>query len=580
MPLRKFGAVFRSRSTIGVFGGLSAQTRTRSTDLFRLTYSRPAKAFVQDIVAYDNTDWALPNQIEPRMCHAIANCKTGNCLLIGGRASPDRPLSDCWHLEEGWRRVEDLPYPLYRHCASWIKFTLGTSTQSGVLVYGGKTNSNKISGEWLLWRKSAGWCNVKTTGDITKPRFGAAMASTAINSGIMTGGMTEDGLSSPKIWQWTVTHDERCRLLLEIKEHEFFSPTAVHGLARMGAQLVWFDLGLILVGGMGNGPIKKGLEILKIHLPTSHEDRWKILPVRPCGQRSQRLLIGHSVLAFGNSLLITGGGAVCFSFGSFWDSAPIILEFGSDEDAPMLDALPLDPVDKMKGTTSTLEPHPNAPELGLIPKSFSACSHGGTFSEPIRDMQMKSKLSLNAPMSLDTSSGSTIIPRQTIIAASQFTEILKDGKPVILSDMSLGTCVEQWTLVGLKQRIGAETKVTVHESNHKQMDFLQKNFVYKRKIFGTFIDEISRGARQYLRSLSEDEPSGKPARIDSDFPELTSDFALPIEFEYAIQNLHSSVLRISGPVDMWLHYDVRLPLATLTELTVLGDGKCAMSDHW
>ena len=88
------------------------------------------------------------------------------------------------------------------------------------------------------------------------------------------------------------------------------------------------------------------------------------------------------------------------------------------------------------------------------------------------------------------------------------------------------------------------------------MDFQQKNFQYTKKPFSVFADEIADGSRQYLRSLASENPSGQPANFWVDFPELADDFVLPPQLDIVDQNMHSSVLRISGPVTMWLHYDV------------------------
>lgn len=98
--------------------------------------------------------------------------------------------------------------------------------------------------------------------------------------------------------------------------------------------------------------------------------------------------------------------------------------------------------------------------------------------------------------------------------------------------------------------------MVVHEASTTHMDFQQKNFNYVKKPFKTFIDEISEGSRQYLRSLASTDPSTRPANIWTDFPELGADFGLPSEYDLVKTNMHSSVLRISGPVTMWLHYDV------------------------
>jgi tRNA wybutosine-synthesizing protein 4 len=89
------------------------------------------------------------------------------------------------------------------------------------------------------------------------------------------------------------------------------------------------------------------------------------------------------------------------------------------------------------------------------------------------------------------------------------------------------------------------------------MNFQKKNFSYVTKDFGTFLEEAYAGSRQYLRSISADQPLKRPANLVEDFPELKDDFHLPPQLSFAEENAHSSPLRISGPVTMWLHYDVR-----------------------
>lgn len=88
------------------------------------------------------------------------------------------------------------------------------------------------------------------------------------------------------------------------------------------------------------------------------------------------------------------------------------------------------------------------------------------------------------------------------------------------------------------------------------MNFQRKNFRYVRKAFENFIDDISAGKMQYLRSLSKDDPADKPANFASDYESISEDFQLPAELSMVMEDFHSSVLRISGPVSMWLHYDV------------------------
>jgi hypothetical protein len=62
----------------------------------------------------------------------------------------------------------------------------------------------------------------------------------------------------------------------------------------------------------------------------------------------------------------------------------------------------------------------------------------------------------------------------------------------------------------------------------------------------------------YLRSLSTTSPTASPAQFSADFPEIAEDFVLPQPLKPIINPavFHSSPLRISSHLNMWLHYDV------------------------
>lgn len=98
----------------------------------------------------------------------------------------------------------------------------------------------------------------------------------------------------------------------------------------------------------------------------------------------------------------------------------------------------------------------------------------------------------------------------------------------------------------------------VHESlaDTDKMDFNSKNFRYVTQSFETFMEKASSGQRVYMRALSEEKPSDAPADFSEDFPSLADDFQVPEQLSYVKEQLFSSVLRISGRVNMWLHYDV------------------------
>ena len=579
LHIQRFGSAFYSQGVVGIHGGLGRQGRSNTTDLFSVSTPSSLKATAGCAIVSDDSGLILPLAIESRMCHAIVTSRLGTCLLIGGRVSPDRPLMDCWYFNGKWRQVQDLPVPLYRQCATWIESAPGISTPLAVLVFGGKTISNEVSGRWLLWRDSIGWSTIECKGDPIPPTFGATMASIDMNSGVLIGGMTADSILQPNVWKWTISESETGQPLIFTAKFEFPGSDALQTFTRMGAHFVRSHLGLFLVGGVGNGPLGEEIDIVRLEPPRSSVGGWSVFSVICRNQALRTLLVGHSVLPFEESLLIIGGGAVCFSFGCIWNDPLIPLDLGSRKGPPKLQILG-------KMTTSLLEPRMSTGEADLYVqktptiKRLIACEVCSKILNPKQTENAASTSSNGMPITdSDVPSLNKIILRQTIADASRFIQILEDGKPTIIGGLKLSTCVDQWTLETLKCKIGAERQIIVHEANDRQMDFLQKNFVYRQKSVATFFADISQGAQQYLRSLSEEKPSDKAAHLESDFPELAADFSLPAELEFVKENQHSSVLRISGPVNMWLHYDVRFSILVRMKLTDIGDGKCAVPDH-
>jgi hypothetical protein len=82
------------------------------------------------------------------------------------------------------------------------------------------------------------------------------------------------------------------------------------------------------------------------------------------------------------------------------------------------------------------------------------------------------------------------------------------------------------------------------------MDFNAKNFRYTTMAFDDFARKVQDGARFYLRALSADAPADQPAKLANDFPLLAADFRLPEALNMCLENMHSSVLRVSGQVSL------------------------------
>lgn len=529
---RKFGSIISSsHGLFGHHGGIGSQARLTTTHFYK-----PNNAAGTPIKS-------PPSEIEPRMCHTITDLSGGSCMLLGGRTSPDRAMSDCWlYRDARWERVEDISMPLYRHCA--VAIGLDT-TDPGVLVFGGRSHGGRAVNAWFLWRTSTGWVQLGVSGPEIQPRFGAVMSSTAPLEGIVFGGLADDGSICCGIWRWSL-QNLKSDPVVHLTEHDrLMLPPGdmLTVIYRFGACLTWSSIGLLLIGGVSQSLLPQDYDIVCLTQKVSTKDSMlsllEVSRISYALEDTSPLFIGHSVVSYEDSIFIAGGGAVCFSFGSYWNRDVLTLDLGSGEHPSTWsfdnDQVCFSSSDKQKNG------HPGQP-VSVSPARLAD-------NESMRDIQ---RLKIETP--------------------NDFVQMIDHSQPFIIEGLDLGPCQREWTLDLLKARIGPHRsvrslhhftlrgllkfKVTVHQADEYHMDFQAKNFRYVTTPFASFIDRIASGSMEYLRSLAVGKPATKPAEFESDFPELAPDFKLPPQLDYVSQNAHSSPLRISGAVMIWLHYDV------------------------
>ncbi|KAI1210528.1 LCM-domain-containing protein [Annulohypoxylon truncatum] len=532
---RRFGAAMRLKNNLGeeflanTFGS-GTNTRLRSYDL----YERESP--LQDIVTHHTG----PNS---RMCHTITDLGDYRSLLVGGRTSPSSPLRDCWLFDKRvntWQRVDDLPLPIYRHGMT----RLGNSNMA--LLIGGKSGSSTIFEGCLLYSPSSGWVECEILGSNYVPIFGglltslheATRSSTSNGvqfSGVLIGGISQEGIIASQILRWVLELPETGKPTISftpLSDMEIPGPWArdVHGINnpdglinRFGATgFVSSEGHLTVIGGIiADGIVTRDIEVLVVDISGSH---YKILSTYRIEVVPRPLLIGVSIeLVDGNQLVIMGGGATCFSMGTFWNHGCFTLQYNQ--------AVTNDTLIESK---TRIWKHSRIVELTDEAKrqDVPASLHNGQVAVKVD------------------------IPRVQIGTAAAFLAALKAGKPVVIEGGNLGGCVQSWSSEHIVKQLGFDRKVVVHEANSAKMDFNSKNFTYVTKSFGSTMQEIEKGNKLYLRALSEDHPTDQPANIRVDFPQLADDFQLPDALSFVKENEFSSVLRITGPVNMWLHYDV------------------------
>ena len=436
---RRFGALLPvSPNVLGHHGGLGPQTR-----LGNLDYYGPAGCQVSNGISAAKT--------RPRMCHTITHVSQSTSLLVGGRVSPAKALKDCWILCERSYRVDDLPLSLYRHCATKVDFQQGGRNLSGILIYGGKSGESQVSNRWLLWRESGGWIQLGGAANDLQPRFGAALASVGFGTGLLIGGMDAYGSIFSEVREWSIV-DGAAGLSIILRE-VYTSWTEVPGLVRgqentipsprgssptlngstfgrMGACLVNSPSGLLLIGGVSGPSMTRDSNIIALAKAKENKDgrsSWSYallsLPDQVSGQRP--LFVGHTALLFHGSVVIIGGGAVCFSFGTYWNQCVATLTATGREQL-YLRQLSVDPAQR-----STLA-------------------------------SMKKEGNLAEPLPLAGTTPTPKVKEAEVISAEDFKHIVDRGNPVVIRQCQLGSCTTAWTVDNVKAKIGVHRAVSFH----------------------------------------------------------------------------------------------------------------------
>ncbi|KAI1388412.1 LCM-domain-containing protein [Hypoxylon trugodes] len=534
---RRFGAAMKLKNNLGeeflanAFG-LGTNSRLRSYDVYTKESS------LQDVT----TGYTGPSS---RMCHTITDLGEYGNLLVGGRTSPSSALRDCWLFDKKankWQRVDDLPIPLYRHSIT----RLGRSNMA--LSIGGKSGPSDIFGGCLLYRPDPGWIECKIEGSNYRPVFGALLVSfqeaarSATSNdiqfhGVLSGGIPRDGVVINQILRWVVSFSENGEptisfTILSNIERSGSLAQEVSGIDnpdgiinRFGASGFVSPEGyLTIVGGIiGENIVTRYFDILIINVSSS---RYKILSACNAAISPRPMLIGVSTeLTDNDQLVVMGGGATCFSMGTFWNPGCYTLKYN--------------PKDIIARPSSSSE-NGRRWELSKIVELTEEADPQHT-STSLCSKQLAVKVD---------------IPRLQVRTAAEFLAVLETGKPVVIEQSNLGSCVQNWSSDYIVKQLGSDREVVVHEANNSKMNFNSKNFAYVTKKLGDMMQEIANGHKLYLRALSDEHPSNQPANIKVDFPQLAADFQLSDALSFVRENEFSSVLRITGPVDMWLHYDV------------------------
>ena len=508
------GAAFAISGGVAIahHGGIGPQTRLASTDV----YGPPS---------YEIPASRMPSAAIPaRSCHTITTLHNRDIVLVGGRASPSAAMSDCWiHRGEGWDRIQDLPTPRYRHTAAPV---ILPGNLLGLIVFGGKDGPINVLTETLLWDTQNGWRKLQSLASDPMPRFGANMLSLGPSHGFLFGGMRQDGVICHGFWRWRlcITDEVVTGIAFESATGDLDASIGAYAyLGRFGATASIIGGSILIIGGISQpGCIARKYETLSItgdflnSKSSGKGTELSLMAVEPDRQRDwpRPFLVGHSsVTTIRGNVLVVGGGATCFSFGTFWNNGSWLVHDNTTRPATAWSILDQD-------APRVPPPSPQASDL---------TAEAANLPSPVEHVEVRT--------------------------AEEFDSVVAKAVPRIIDNVNIGPCRPLWTTPYLRSRIGEDRKVVVHSAPNQRMNFHTKNFKYVSQTFGEFLNQAGDGRHLYLRSLSADMPSQKPAKLEDDFPEIAPDFRLPPELRLAIDTFHSSALRISSYVNMWLHYD-------------------------
>lgn len=509
---RRFAAAFAlGQNMLAVHGGQGIQARLSNWEILK-----------QEDSQLSFQPYTMPPP-PARVCHTITSMNNASALLVGGRRSPTQALADCWLITSGtWTKVDELATARYRHCAVSLALEYEESQTHGVLVFGGKASDGTPLDDCILWTANNGWHSIPVDGPNPSARFGAAISTmgSAENWGLLTGGIGADGTVLQDVWEWSVSATPTPRLIFKDRTNDIRNNASNSAYARIGASLVPWENSILLIGGVSKNKLHSRSEdlLLLTHSKTQIVVESPVIRL----DSAWPLLVGVGVVAVSrDEVVLTGGGAVCFSMGSFWNK----------------DHFTISPAVTQ-----------GAKSWHVIPYQIDGAAEAKTAAALRRNQPTKTR----KPTALHIAE----VARVQLHLAEDFSRIVSTSQPAIIGGLKIGPCTELWTLDYLKEKIGPERELVVHECLSDRMTFKDKNFQYVKKTVADFLDGIAQGSHAYLRAVSSSQPNKLPTKIEEDFPTIADDFRIPDILSIVKANLHSSPLRISGPVSLWLHYDV------------------------
>ena len=374
-------------------------------------------------------------------CHTITAVEGKGHLLVGGRKSFLEFNQSCWLRQEGnWIQVGDLSPGRIRHCATAVNYP-----NPGVLIYGGKSSAGEILDQCRYWSLVHGWQGVHAVSPHPPARFGAAMA--CINgprgrNGLIIGGIGADGVVLGDIWEWELEAPSDAAgggpgsspPSIRFTDRSPSLSGAI--IPRFGSTIVQTRPGLLLIGGVAaEAPLRRGHEMMLLTCENG-AGGLSATPVCPSYQGERPLLVGFCAANLdSDQVLVLGGGAVCFSFGAYWNGSLWTIGWPMSRQVYLRLRSGMDSEDKGARRAWSRTDDRSQAFVGS-----EGCSVG-----------IRSQETVKAP----------------IETTQDFEKLISSGSPAIINGLPLGRCLESWTSDYLKEAVGRERSVS--KSSHQNI---------------------------------------------------------------------------------------------------------------
>lgn len=389
-----------------------------------------------------------------RMCHTLTDLGDGRVLLAGGRSGPASPIKDCWMFDKSadvWSKTHDLPAPLYRHSVVSLK-------RDGLaLLAGGRGATSAGSAEFVVYVPQEGWMVCEVVGD-EKPlaAYGGILCLREDSdslTGIFAGGLN-DGVIADQVLTWELDISDLKVLGCPLKTNELWltkqkpsirfaaintDPYSRNLLTRFGATCLWHKGAFLVIGGVIRDHLLDKKDDILSCLPSGKsleiKSRYQYLGPDGSSDPPIPLYVGNSTVPLPDGrVVILGGGATCFSMGTYWNKGIFTLEFerAASESADKWDF------------EKSVEIIPGERSVPLVVKH-----------EPEKGVEA------------DKDSASTrtqSIPRIKLQNPDELAKVVRGGKPVVIEGLELGSCTSSWSLDGLGEKVGKDRKVTFYQA--------------------------------------------------------------------------------------------------------------------